>query len=99
MQSSMQQAAMCIRYVKRFLLAGVMEEAEFKESDIGTPQGGRISPVLANVYLHYVLDLWYEKYLKKMLKGEVYYVRYAGSLTRRQEVANIAWVCARVRRK
>ena len=66
-----------LRYVKRFLIAGVMEGTEWKESDKGTPQGGQISPVLANVYLHYVLDLWYEKVLRKRCKGEVYYVRYA----------------------
>ena len=66
-----------LRYVKRFLIAGVMEGTERKESDRGTPQGGQISPVLANVYLHYVLDLWYEKVLRKQCKGEVYYVRYA----------------------
>jgi group II intron reverse transcriptase/maturase len=66
-----------LRYVKRFLIAGVMEGTERKESDRGTPQGGQISPVLANVYLHYVLDLWYEKVLRKRCKGEVYYVRYA----------------------
>lgn len=66
-----------LRYVKRFLIAGVMEGTERKESDKGTPQGGQISPVLANVYLHYVLDLWYEKVLRKKCKGEVYYVRYA----------------------
>ena len=66
-----------LRYVKRLLIAGIMEGTEFKESDRGTPQGGLISPVLANVYLHYVLDLWCEKYLKKTLKGEVHYVRYA----------------------
>lgn len=66
-----------LRYVKRFLIAGVMEGTERKESDKGTPQGGQISPVLANVYLHYVLDLWYEKVLRKQCKGEVYYVRYA----------------------
>ncbi len=66
-----------LRYVKRFLIAGIMEGAERKESDKGTPQGGQISPVLANVYLHYVLDLWYEKVLRKQCKGEVYYVRYA----------------------
>ena len=66
-----------LRYVKRFLIAGVMEGAERKESDKGTPQGGQISPVLANVYLHYVLDLWYEKVLRKKCKGEVYYLRYA----------------------
>ena len=39
--------------------------------------GGQISPVLANVYLHYVLDLWYEKVVRERCKGEVYYVRYA----------------------
>jgi len=66
-----------LRYVKRFLIAGVMEGTQRKESDKGTPQGGQISPVLANVYLHYVLDLWYEKVLRKRCKGEVYYVRYA----------------------
>ena len=66
-----------LRYVKRFLIAGVMEGAERKESDKGTPQGGQISPVLANVYLHYVLDLWYEKMLRKQCKGNVHYVRYA----------------------
>jgi len=66
-----------LRYVKRFLIAGVMEGTEWKESEKGTPQGGQISPVLANVYLHYVLDLWCEKTLKRKLRGEVYYVRYA----------------------
>jgi group II intron reverse transcriptase/maturase len=66
-----------LRYVKRFLIAGVMEGTERKESGKGTPQGGQISPVLANVYLHYVLDMWYEKILRKRCKCEVYYVRYA----------------------
>jgi group II intron reverse transcriptase/maturase len=66
-----------LRYIKRFLIAGVMEGTEYSESDKGTPQGGLISPVLANVYLHYVLDIWYESVLKKHLKGEVYYARYA----------------------
>lgn len=66
-----------LRYVKRFLIAGIMEGTERKESDKGTPQGGQISPILANVYLHYVLDLWYEKVIRRLCKGEVYYVRYA----------------------
>ena len=48
----------------------------FDKSDKGTPQGGLISPVLANVYLHYVLDLWFEKGIKPELKGEAYLVRY-----------------------
>ena len=66
-----------LRYIVRFLKAGVMEGTERRDSDKGTPQGGLISPVLANVYLHYVLDQWYELGLKKHLRGEVYYVRYA----------------------
>ena len=66
-----------LRYVRRFLIAGIMEEGNLMESDRGTPQGGLISPVLANVYLHYVLDLWFEKVVKPRLKGEAYYVRYA----------------------
>jgi group II intron reverse transcriptase/maturase len=53
-----------IRYVKRFLKSGIMEEGKYLESDKGTPQGGLISPILANVYLHYVLDLWFEKVIK-----------------------------------
>ena len=66
-----------LRYIGRFLKAGVMEGTELQDCDRGTPQGGLISPILANVYLHYVLDLWYEIGLKPKLKGEVYYVRYA----------------------
>ena len=66
-----------LRYVKRFLRAGIMEGTELKDSDKGTPQGGLISPVLANVYLHYVLDLWVEVCVKGALKGRVQYVRYA----------------------
>lgn len=66
-----------LRYIKRFLIAGIMEGTELKDSDRGTPQGGLISPVLANVYLHYVLDLWFEKAIKPRLQGEAYYIRYA----------------------
>ena len=66
-----------LRYIKRFLIAGIMEGTEVFDSDRGTPQGGLISPVLANVYLHYVLDLWFEKAIKPKLQGEAYYARYA----------------------
>lgn len=65
-----------LRYVKRFLIAGIMEGTEYHESDKGTPQGGQISPILANVYLHYVLDLWVTA-VKKHMSGQIYYVRYA----------------------
>lgn len=66
-----------LRLVKRFLKAGIMEEGKHIRSDVGTPQGGVISPILANVYLHYVLDLWFEKIVKKRCKGEAYIIRYA----------------------
>ncbi|MDO5120663.1 MAG: group II intron reverse transcriptase/maturase [Erysipelotrichaceae bacterium] len=66
-----------LRYITRFLKAGIMEGTEILDADKGTPQGGLISPVLANVYLHYVLDLWFEKYVKGNLTGGAYYVRYA----------------------
>lgn len=57
-----------LRYIGRFLKAGIMEGTEYRDSDRGAPQGGIISPVLANVYLHYVLDQWYQLGLKKHLK-------------------------------
>jgi group II intron reverse transcriptase/maturase len=66
-----------IRYVVRFLKAGIMENGNVSDSDRGTPQGGLVSPVLANLYLHYVLDLWFEKVVKRHLRGEAYLYRYA----------------------
>ncbi len=66
-----------LRYIVRFLKSGIIEDMKYYESDKGTPQGGLISPVLANVYLHYVLDMWFDKVVKKRCKGEVYIVRYA----------------------
>ena len=66
-----------LRYIKRFLKAGIMEGMKYHESDRGTPQGGLISPVCANVYLHYVLDMWFDKVVKRQCKGEAYIVRYA----------------------
>lgn len=66
-----------LRYIARFLKAGIIEDMKYYESDKGTPQGGLISPVLANVYLHYALDMWFDKVVKKGCKGEAYIVRYA----------------------
>lgn len=66
-----------LRYIKRFLKAGIIEDMKFYESDKGTPQGGLISPICANVYLHYVLDMWFDIVVKKHCKGDAYIVRYA----------------------
>jgi len=66
-----------LRIMRRFLKAGVMEDGVVSASDEGTPQGGLVSPVLANIYLHYVLDLWFEKRFAKSCRGRAYLVRYA----------------------
>ena len=65
-----------LRYIVRFLKSGIVEDLKYFESDKGTPQGGLISPILANVYLHYVLDLWF-MHIKNSYKGEMYLIRYA----------------------
>lgn len=66
-----------LRLIARFLKAGIMEEGKFIETDKGTPQGGVLSPILANIYLHYILDMWFEKAVKKRLKGFAQLIRYA----------------------
>ena len=66
-----------IRYIKRFLIGGVMEDGKKLNTEVGTVQGGLISPVLANVYLHYVLDTWFVYISKREFSGEMYMVRYA----------------------
>ncbi len=65
-----------LRYIRRFLIAGYKEDDVFYETKKGTPQGGNISPLLANVYLHYVLDEWFEEEIKPHMKGQCYLVRY-----------------------
>lgn len=66
-----------LRYVKRFLIAGVFEDGELRATDEGTPQGGIISPVLANIYLHYSLDLWFRKVFARRCEGLARLIRYA----------------------
>ena len=65
------------KLIERMLKAGIMENGQYAASKTGTPQGGIISPLLANIYLHYVLDLWFEKVERKELAGEAYLIRYA----------------------
>jgi len=66
-----------VRLLMKWAKAGVMEDGKRHETDRGTPQGGIISPLLANLYLHYVLDLWVLSWRKKHASGEMYAVRYA----------------------
>jgi RNA-directed DNA polymerase len=66
-----------LRIVKKWLNAGFMENGVKCRTDEGTPQGGVISPLLANIYLHYVLDLWFEKKYRKSCEGKATLIRYA----------------------
>jgi group II intron reverse transcriptase/maturase len=65
-----------IRHVKKWLNAGVLEDGRLTYSEVGVPQGGSISPVLANVYLHYVFDLWVEQWRRRQTTGDVIVVRF-----------------------
>jgi group II intron reverse transcriptase/maturase len=66
-----------LRLIQQWLDAGVVEDGTWAECDEGTPQGAPISPLLANVYLHYVLDLWAERWRRRQARGDVVITRYA----------------------
>lgn len=67
----------CLRIIQRLLKAGVLEDGVFSATEEGTPQGGLVSPVLSNIYLHYVLDLWFEKRYASSCSGKACLIRYA----------------------
>jgi len=66
-----------IRLIGKWLNAGVLEEGSVRHPETGTPQGGVISPMLANIYLHEVLDVWWERDVKPRLRGQATLIRYA----------------------
>jgi RNA-directed DNA polymerase len=66
-----------IRLISRMLRSGIMEDGLVEASEEGTPQGSILSPLLSNIYLHYVLDLWLCRRIKKQCRGEAYYFRFA----------------------
>ena len=70
-----------LRHIKKWLNAGVMEDGKRTQTEKGTPQGGSVSPLLANVYLHYVFDLWVHQWRKRHARGEVIIVRFADDFT------------------
>ena len=66
-----------LRLIIRFLKSGIVEAGNFIKTNKGVPQGGVLSPLLANIYLHYILDLWFERVVKKQLNGYAQLIRYA----------------------
>lgn len=80
-----------LRLIARFLKSGVMEDGSVLGNEQGTPQGGNLSPVLANVFLHYVLDLWFERVIKPKLTGYAHLTRFCDDFIvvfEREEEAN-----------
>jgi RNA-directed DNA polymerase len=69
--------ARVLRLIRRWLQAGVLEDGQVRRSEMGTVQGGSISPLLANIYLHYVLDLWVQRWRRRQAQGDMIIVRYA----------------------
>lgn len=69
-----------VRLIRKWLKAGVMEEGVMQRGTVGTPQGAVISPLLANIYLHYVFDLWAQQWRQRHARGDVILVRYADDI-------------------
>lgn len=69
-----------VRHIKKWLNAGVLEDGKRTRSEVGSPQGGSVSPLLANVYLHYAFDLWAQQWRSRHARGEMIIVRYADDL-------------------
>jgi RNA-directed DNA polymerase len=66
-----------LRLIRKWLNAGVIEDGEWTASEVGAPQGASASPLLANVYLHYVLDRWVRQWRRRHAHGDVIIVRFA----------------------
>jgi RNA-directed DNA polymerase len=69
-----------LRLIRRWLKAGILESGEWTVADRGTPQGAGISPLLANVVLHYIFDLWIDQWRKKRARGQIIVCRYADDI-------------------
>lgn len=87
------------RLIRKWLKAGVLDEGELVHSEVGTPQGGCISPLLANIYLHYVLDMWVHKWRQTQCRGDVIIVRYADDFVMGFEHRDEAEECLEALRK
>ena len=76
-----------LRLIQKWLRAGVSEEGEWSKTEVGTPQGSVASPLLANIYLHYVFDLWGRHWRKHQATGDVIVVRYADDIVLGSNIA------------
>jgi len=88
-----------VRLIQKWLKAGVLEDGKRVRSEQGTPQGGCISPLLANIYLHYVLDVWVHRWRKAECRGDVIIVRYADDFVMGFENRKEAEACLEALRK
>lgn len=82
-----------LRLIQKWLKAGVSEDGIWSETKVGTPQGAVVSPLLANIYLHYVFDLWVEAWRKKCASGHVIVVRYVDDSAPRAQRAEEGPMC------
>ena len=82
-----------VRLIQKWLQAGVLEQGKWIDTEEGTPQGAVLSPTLANLYLHYVLDVWVEAWRKKGAHGDVIIVRYADDCAPRAQRAEEGPMC------
>ncbi len=88
-----------LRLIRKWLRAGVSEDGKWSRTTVGTPQGSVISPLLANVFLHYVLDLWVNQWRQRHARGEVIIVRYADDFVMGFQHHDDAEQCLRALRK
>jgi RNA-directed DNA polymerase len=82
-----------LRLIRKWLKAGVSEDGQWSETKVGTPQGAVISPLLANIYLHYVVDQWIMNWRKESAKGDAIIVRYADDCAPRAQRAEEGPMC------
>jgi group II intron reverse transcriptase/maturase len=82
-----------LRLIRKWLTAGVSEDGQWSETKVGTPQGAVISPLLANIYLHYVLDQWVIEWRKVHADGDAIIVRYADDCAPRAQRAEEGPMC------
>ena len=69
-----------LRLIERWLKAGILESGQWQSTEVGTPQGSGISPILANLFLHYVVDLWVHQWRQRQAVGQIVIVRYADDM-------------------